>query len=351
MSTFTENVIVASSKNRPPMHEKGGYDTWQSPNEETGRPAKKSMQSMADLTSDENIKMGCDIKAPNIVLQGLPNDIYTLLNHKTKAYDIWYKRNERRFSKLMNDINMIGLNMTKLLVNTKNVNHLQLEWSRFPDLLALIANTYNSPPSYASHPSQCHPQVPVAPQQPSYPPQKPYEVPAIHQQPPPRPTSLDSRFAILTFLPTDDLIAGLNKDMIWKSNSTDSVKDDTVMAMLVILGGLNTTSIFMTDHVDAFDSDFDYAPTASAIFMARLSLAGSVNGDDAGPSYDIDILSKVPTYNNYHDNDMFQHSIQDLDYFEQPVSINDTYVELTNDNNVISDIPYTDTNENKLFKI
>ncbi|GJR67802.1 hypothetical protein Tco_0013867 [Tanacetum coccineum] len=105
MSTFTENVIVASSKNRPPMLEKGGYDTWQSgpfqfkeitilANEETGRPAKNRMQSLADLTSDEKIKIGCDIKASNIVLQGLPNDIYTLLNHKTKAYDIWYKVKE-----------------------------------------------------------------------------------------------------------------------------------------------------------------------------------------------------------------------------------------------------------------
>ncbi|GJV75414.1 hypothetical protein Tco_1506998 [Tanacetum coccineum] len=34
---------------------------------------------------------------------------------------------------------------------------------------------------------------------------------------------------------------------------------------------LNTTSIFMTNHVDAFDSDCDEAPTASAVFMGRLS--------------------------------------------------------------------------------
>ncbi|GJZ02069.1 hypothetical protein Tco_0520030 [Tanacetum coccineum] len=35
---------------------------------------------------------------------------------------------------------------------------------------------------------------------------------------------------------------------------------------------LHTTSIFKADHVDAFDSVFDEAPTASAIFMARLPL-------------------------------------------------------------------------------
>ncbi|GKC30046.1 hypothetical protein Tco_1037340 [Tanacetum coccineum] len=53
---------------------------------------------------------------------------------------------------------------------------------------------------------------------------------------------------------------------------------------------LNTTSIFKADHVDAFDSDCDEAPTASAIFIARLSSAGSVNEDDVSPTYDSDIL-------------------------------------------------------------
>ncbi|GJT24034.1 hypothetical protein Tco_0893971 [Tanacetum coccineum] len=55
---------------------------------------------------------------------------------------------------------------------------------------------------------------------------------------------------------------------------------------------LHTTSIFKVDHVDAFDSDCDEAPTANAIFMARLSLTGSVNGDDVSLTYDSEILSK-----------------------------------------------------------
>nr|GEU91344.1 hypothetical protein [Tanacetum cinerariifolium] len=47
-------------------------------------------------------------------------------------------------------------------------------------------------------------------------------------------------------------------------------------------------------HVDAFDSNSDKAPRTSAIFMARLSLAVSVNGDDVGPSYGTHILSEIP---------------------------------------------------------
>ncbi|GJS77782.1 hypothetical protein Tco_0727663 [Tanacetum coccineum] len=52
------------------------------------------MQNLANLNPKEKTTMGCDIKAASIILQGLPNDIYTLLNHKTKACDIWYRVKE-----------------------------------------------------------------------------------------------------------------------------------------------------------------------------------------------------------------------------------------------------------------
>nr|GEV75817.1 hypothetical protein [Tanacetum cinerariifolium] len=225
-------------------------------------------------------------------------------------------------------------------VHTKFVNHLQPEWSRFvtgvkqarnlhnvsfdqlyaylkqneantsevyamrarfPDPIAFITNTYNPPLSYSSYTSQYSLPVQAAPQQQMYLPQLTYEPPAVHQQPPPRPTSLHSRFVVPTLLPNADPIARC-----------------------------------------------DEAPTASVIFMERLSPTRSVNEDDAGPSYETNILSKVPNYDKYHDNDMFHPYIQELDYFEQPTSINDTYVELTNDSNVIFDIPYADNNANNV---
>nr|GFA62192.1 hypothetical protein [Tanacetum cinerariifolium] len=52
------------------------------------------MQTLADLTPEVKIKKECDIKAANIILHGLPNNIYTLLNNKTKAYDIGYRIKE-----------------------------------------------------------------------------------------------------------------------------------------------------------------------------------------------------------------------------------------------------------------
>ncbi|GJW60667.1 hypothetical protein Tco_0110002 [Tanacetum coccineum] len=129
--------------------------------------------------------------------------------------------NYTRFTKWMNDINIIGLEMIPLQVNTKFVNHLQPEWSRFvigvklaknlhqvsfdqlyaylkqnepyvnevcaikarfPDPLALIVNTNNPPPYYSSYKSQYNPRMPVAAQKP-YIPQPSYEPPVVYQQP------------------------------------------------------------------------------------------------------------------------------------------------------------------------
>ncbi|GJW98325.1 hypothetical protein Tco_0180133 [Tanacetum coccineum] len=83
MSSLAKNVIAAGAENRPPMLKKGCYDTWQS---QTRREAETRMQTLKDLTPEEKIIKECDIRAANIILHGLPSDIYTLLNHKT--YDI-----------------------------------------------------------------------------------------------------------------------------------------------------------------------------------------------------------------------------------------------------------------------
>nr|GFC46788.1 integrase, catalytic region, zinc finger, CCHC-type, peptidase aspartic, catalytic [Tanacetum cinerariifolium] len=42
-----------------------------------------------DLTSEEKDRYNVDIRATNIILQGLPKDIYSLINHYTDAKDVW----------------------------------------------------------------------------------------------------------------------------------------------------------------------------------------------------------------------------------------------------------------------
>ncbi|GJY96922.1 hypothetical protein Tco_0513832, partial [Tanacetum coccineum] len=113
MSTMAENVIVAGADNCPPMLGKGQYNSWQSRmllymrGKENGKelydsvinglfqfgtvnvPATPTTPAFTrdiiyeDLIEKEKIREACDIRATNIVLQGLPPDVYTLVNHHT----------------------------------------------------------------------------------------------------------------------------------------------------------------------------------------------------------------------------------------------------------------------------
>ncbi|GKC75462.1 hypothetical protein Tco_1126236 [Tanacetum coccineum] len=118
MSTMAENVIVAGAENRPPMLERSQYDSWQSHmllyirGKEHGiqlldlfknglfkfgtvevpatpnTPASTRDKILDDLTPEEKIRKACDIRETNIILQGLPPDVYTLVNHHTVAKEI-----------------------------------------------------------------------------------------------------------------------------------------------------------------------------------------------------------------------------------------------------------------------
>nr|GEV95907.1 integrase, catalytic region, zinc finger, CCHC-type, peptidase aspartic, catalytic [Tanacetum cinerariifolium] len=65
----------------------------------------------------------------------------------------------------------------------------------------------------------------------------------------------------------------------------------TELGMLIQDLALNVDNVFQADDCVAFDFDVDEAPTAQTVFMANMSSADPVY-DEAGPSYDLDILSK-----------------------------------------------------------
>nr|GEY41338.1 hypothetical protein [Tanacetum cinerariifolium] len=48
-----------------------------------------SIKKYAELSPAEKIQADCDMKATNIILQGLPADIYSLMNHHKVAKDLW----------------------------------------------------------------------------------------------------------------------------------------------------------------------------------------------------------------------------------------------------------------------
>ncbi|GJX89427.1 hypothetical protein Tco_0341441 [Tanacetum coccineum] len=74
-------------------------------------------QTVEDLTPHEKLRYDSDIKAVNILLLRLPP------GESIHSYYL-------RYAKVINDMNMIPMSMSNMQINTKFVNHLQLEWSR-----------------------------------------------------------------------------------------------------------------------------------------------------------------------------------------------------------------------------
>nr|GFB95648.1 hypothetical protein [Tanacetum cinerariifolium] len=72
----------------------------------------------------------------------------------------------------------------------------------------------------------------------------------------------------------------------------DNAFDEDVDEQPVQYLALNVDNVFQAKDCDAFDSDVDEALTAQTMFMANLSSADPI-ADEAGPSYDSDILSEV----------------------------------------------------------
>ncbi|GJV86239.1 putative reverse transcriptase domain-containing protein [Tanacetum coccineum] len=167
MSTLAEFMIVAGADNRPPMLDKPQYESWKFRMElyiqENGIVRPKTYEELSDK---EKLQADCNLKATNIVLQGLPSDVYALVNHHKIAKDIWDRvkllmqgtslsKQEREcklynefdkfsyvkgetlhqyylwFAQLINDMNIIQMNMQPVQVNTKFLNSLLPEWGKF----------------------------------------------------------------------------------------------------------------------------------------------------------------------------------------------------------------------------
>ncbi|GJX80167.1 hypothetical protein Tco_0328316 [Tanacetum coccineum] len=86
MTTLAEHMIVAGNKNGRMMLESIEHGPLvYSTIEENGQIRNKRY---AELTEQEQLQDDCDIQATNIVLQGLPLDVYSPVNHCQSAKDI-----------------------------------------------------------------------------------------------------------------------------------------------------------------------------------------------------------------------------------------------------------------------
>nr|GEY40038.1 integrase, catalytic region, zinc finger, CCHC-type, peptidase aspartic, catalytic [Tanacetum cinerariifolium] len=93
---------------------------------------------------------------------------------------------------------------------------------------------------------------------------------------------------------------GMQIQLLFIAGGKDNAVDEDVDEQPIQDLALIMDNVFQADDCDAFDSDVDEAPTAHTMFMENLSFTDPVY-DEAGPSYDSDILSKVYDHDHYQD--------------------------------------------------
>nr|GFA75126.1 hypothetical protein [Tanacetum cinerariifolium] len=113
MTSLADNAILSGADIRPPMLEKDMYDSWKSRmelymlNKQHGRMILESVEQgpllwptveeggvtrlkkYSKLSAAEAIQADCDVKATNIILQGLPPEVYALVSTHKVAKELW----------------------------------------------------------------------------------------------------------------------------------------------------------------------------------------------------------------------------------------------------------------------
>nr|GEY66823.1 integrase, catalytic region, zinc finger, CCHC-type, peptidase aspartic, catalytic [Tanacetum cinerariifolium] len=240
----------------------------------------------SDLSPEEKDRYNADIRATNILLQGLPKDIYTLINHYTDAKDIWDNvkmllddselTKEDRGSQLN-----IKMTMSRMQLNSKFVNNMLPEWGRF---MTTNSDYYKD--------------------------------------------------KMLLMQAQENGVALDEEHLLFLVGRQDNVIDEDVDEQHVQDLALNADNVFQADDHDAFDYNVDEAPTAQTMFMVNLSSTDPVY-DEAGLSYDSDILSEVHDHDHYQDVVCEYHDEHEMHDNVQLNHVIDSHADYTSDSNMI----------------
>ncbi|GJY88237.1 hypothetical protein Tco_0502865 [Tanacetum coccineum] len=193
ITTLAEHIIVVGAENRPPMLEKSMYDSWAS-HIRLFIKGKKNGRMMLDSIDNGPLQLqdDYDVQATNIILHGLPPDVYALVNHQKAAKDIWdrvkllmkgtelsYQEHECRLYNLFDKLAYVygetfkfvtDVKLAKSLYTTnydqlyaylsqyeQHANEVRIMRERYPDPLALVANsqTLYNPSQSLQHSDSC----------------------------------------------------------------------------------------------------------------------------------------------------------------------------------------------------
>ncbi|GJS31662.1 retrovirus-related pol polyprotein from transposon TNT 1-94 [Tanacetum coccineum] len=177
MTTLTDKAILSGADNRPLMLEKDMYDSWKSRmelymmNRQHGRMILESVENgpliwpsieengvtrpkkYSELSATEAIQADCDIKATNIILQGLPPEVFALVSNHKVAKELennsnFYARDlmtkQERECKLYDEFDKFAYKKGETLLNTKFLNTLPLERSTFLTDVKLVRDLHTT---------------------------------------------------------------------------------------------------------------------------------------------------------------------------------------------------------------
>ncbi|GKA78276.1 hypothetical protein Tco_0784813 [Tanacetum coccineum] len=164
-ANLSEDIQCAGFDTRPPMLDRTDFASWQQRIRLYCRGRENGVNILKSI--DEGpFQMGTIRDTIAEGTEGLPKDIYTLINHYTEAKDIWdnvkmllegseltkedqelqlyddfehFRQNKGetiydyyvRFAKFINDMRNIKMTMSRMQLNSKFVNNMLPEWGRF----------------------------------------------------------------------------------------------------------------------------------------------------------------------------------------------------------------------------
>nr|GEY45206.1 hypothetical protein [Tanacetum cinerariifolium] len=336
----TNIAILSGADNRPPMLEKDMYDSWKSRmklymmNRQHERMILKSVENgpliwpsikenrvtrpkkYFELSATEAIQADCDVKAINIILQGLPPEVYALVSNHKVAKELWeriqllmqgtsltkqerecklydefdkfaYKKGKTlrefylRFSLLLNDMNIYNIKLEQFQVNTKFLNTLPPEWSKFVTDVKLVRDLHTM------------------------------NVDQLH-----------------AYLGQHEFHANKLRS---SSNPQQQATINNGRVTVQPIQGRHT-SLAAADDLDAYDSDCDEINTAKVALMVNLSHYGS------------DDHAEVHNHDNVNHN-LINQVAQAMPLSEQSNIVNQSKTEITSDSNIISYSQYVNESQ------
>ncbi|GJT53047.1 hypothetical protein Tco_0988101 [Tanacetum coccineum] len=152
MTTLVDKAILSGADNRPPFLEKDMYDSWKSimelymMNRQHGRMIIESVEN--------GPLIGPTIEENGVTRPRKYSELTPAYERECKLYDEFdkfaYKKGETlhdfylRFSLLLNDKNIYNVKLEQFQVNTKFLNTLPPEWSKFMTDVKLVRDLHTT---------------------------------------------------------------------------------------------------------------------------------------------------------------------------------------------------------------